>query len=153
MAENKISCEEAKILMMGLIDDEIDEKDKAHVLEHVQSCKVCASEYESFLNLKKGTSEMKLKKLPEMYWDEYWDHIYNRIERGIGWIILSLGAILILGYGFYAISHEFFMNPDKPLFLRISAGIFSVGAIILFVSVLREKLMIRSVDKYRSIKR
>lgn len=147
------ACEEARVLMMGLMDNELDENQKKKVLEHLASCEECAKQYKAFNNLKKETSEMKFKKLPEMYWDEYWNHVYNKLERGIAWIILSLGAILIFSYGAYEMTYEFFFDGTISLFLRISTGIFTFGIIILTVSVLREKLMIRHIDKYRSIKR
>jgi len=153
MSKLKSNCEEMSILMMGLVDDEISESQKAQVLEHLASCEKCAAQFKAFSNLKKETSEMKLKKLPEMYWDEYWDHVYNKLERGIAWIILSLGTILIFTYGAYEMTYEFFFDQTVSLFLRIATGIFTFGIVILTVSVLREKLMIRHLDKYRSVKR
>ncbi|MEJ2545304.1 MAG: zf-HC2 domain-containing protein [Calditrichaceae bacterium] len=153
MSKNNPACEEARVLMMGLMDNELDENQKKKVLEHLASCEECAKQYKAFNNLKKETSEMKFTKLPEMYWDDYWDHVYNKLERGIAWIILSLGAILIFSYGAYEMTYEFFFDETISIFLRISIGIFSFGIIVLTVSVLREKLMIRHIDKYRSIKR
>ena len=153
MSKVKPACEEISVLMMGLMDNELDENQKKMVLDHLASCEKCAAEYKAFNNLKKETSEMKLKKLPEMYWDEYWNHVYNKLERGFAWIILSLGAILIFSYGAYEMTYEFFFDNTISLFLRVSTGIFTFGIIVLTVSVLREKLMIRHIDKYRSIKR
>ncbi|MBN1407144.1 MAG: zf-HC2 domain-containing protein [Calditrichaceae bacterium] len=153
MSKVKPACEEMRVLMMGLMDNELDASQKKKVLEHLVSCEECAKQYDAFNHLKKETSEMKFKKLPEMYWDEYWDYVYNKLERGIAWIILSLGAIMIFSYGAYEMTYEFFFDETISLFLRISTGIFTFGIIVLTVSVLREKLMIRHIDKYRSIKR
>jgi len=153
MTKSKITCEDVSIMLMGLIDGELDQEQKGIVEDHIKTCEKCTSQYESFLNLKKGTSEMKLKKLPEMYWDDYWEHVYNKIERGVAWIFVSIGVIVLLAYGGYQMTHDFFFDPAKPLVLRIGTGVFSLGLLFLFVSVLREKLMIRGIDKYRSIKR
>ncbi|MEJ2052855.1 MAG: zf-HC2 domain-containing protein [Calditrichaceae bacterium] len=153
MSKSKLTCEEVSVLMMGLMDDELEDQQKAGVLEHLTFCKKCAAEYKAFSNLKKETSEMKFKKLPEMYWDEYWEHVYNKLERSIAWIILSIGTILLFSYGAYQMTYEFFLDPARPLFIRIATGIFTFGIIILTVSVLREKLMVRHIDKYRSVKR
>ena len=153
MSKAKLTCEEMNVLMMGLMDNELNEEQRAQVTEHLAYCENCAAQYKAFSNLKKETSEMKLKKLPEMYWDEYWNHVYNKIERGFAWIVLSLGAILIFSYGAYEMTYEFFFDPTISLFIRIGTGIFTFGIVVLTVSVLREKLMIRHIDKYRSIKR
>jgi len=153
MSRLKISCEDVQIKMMGLLDNELNEQLSKQIFDHLEVCPDCKKKYDSFVQLKKDTSDMKFKKLPEMYWDDYWTHVYNRIERGFSWILVSLGAMILLVYGSYEVMHEFYLDPENPLLIKIGAGILTVGMIVLFVSVLREKLMIRKIDKYRSIER
>ncbi len=153
MIKHKLTCEEAQIRIMGLIDGELSTVQEKELNEHLQSCASCQKKYEAFVGLKKEAKEMKLKKLPEMYWDDYWDQVYNRMERGMSWVLLSIGFILLLIYGSYEVLYDFFINPAKPLVLKIGVGIFTLGVVILFVSVFREKLMVRKVDQYRSVKR
>jgi len=153
MSEHKIGCEQARILMMGQLDGELNEAESRQLSEHLSDCESCSQQYEAFVQLKKGTSEMKFKPLPEMYWDEYWTHVYNKIERGISWILVSIGAILVLAYSLYQAMDEFFHNPAEPLIMKIGVGVLILGMIVLFISVIREKLMVRTVDKYRSVKR
>ncbi|HHJ52203.1 MAG TPA: hypothetical protein ENJ89_03320 [Caldithrix abyssi] len=153
MAKQRITCEQAQILMMGLLDGELNEQDTQRVKQHLEECEACARQYKSFLKLKKETQDMKFKPLPEMYWDEYWNHVYNKIERGISWILVSIGAVIILAFSLYQAMSDFFSDPAEPLSLKIGTGIFVLGMIVLFVSVLREKLMVKKVDQYRRIKR
>ncbi len=153
MIKHKLTCEEAQIRIMGLIDGELSTVQKKELREHLQTCSSCQKKYEAFVGLKNEAKEMKLKKLPEMYWDDYWDHVYNRMERGISWVLLSIGFILLLIYGSYEVLYDFFINPAKPLVLKMGVGIFTLGVVILFVSVFREKLMVRRMDQYRSVKR
>ncbi len=153
MNKNQITCEQAQILMMGMLDGELNAQQKKQVEEHLDRCANCAKTYQAFKKLKKETSDMKLKPLPEMYWDEYWQHVYNKIERGIAWILVSIGAIIILAYSVWQAMEQFFIDPMEPLSMKIGVGALVLGTIILFVSVLREKIMLRKDDKYRSIKR
>ena len=44
---------------------------------------------------------MVLKKPPKDVWRFYWASVYNRLERRIGWILLSNGAMIILFFGGY----------------------------------------------------
>lgn len=148
-----IDCKQAEVLMMGLLDNELSEKQHQDIQTHLAECKACSAKFESYKNLKKDTKKMKFKNLPEVYWDEYWQNVYNRIERGVGWIFFSIGAIILLIFAGYEIFQEFFLNPEEPIGIKIGMGFFGVGLIVLFVSVLREKLMIRKVDKYRSVQR
>ncbi len=153
MTEHKITCEQAQILMMGLLDGELNQADVEKVHTHLSQCEVCSKQYESFLKLKKETQNMKFKPLPEMYWDEYWNHVYNKIERGISWILVSIGTMIVLAYSMYQAMNDFFTDPKEPLPLKVGMAVLVLGMVVLVVSVLREKFMVRKVDKYRRIKR
>lgn len=148
-----MNCEEARFLMMGYLDGELTEEQKEAFLQHVNQCPDCQAEWRGFKSLKEETGKMKFRALPEMFWDDYWQHVYNKIERGIGWIFFSLGAIIVLGFIGYEFLKDFLLNAQEPLLLRVGLGLLVFGFIIIFVSVLREKLMVRSHDKYRRIVR
>ena len=153
MPEKKIDCEQAKIIMMGLVDEEINPADKKLVEEHIKSCTDCSREYESFSQLKKETKKMKMVKLPEEYWDAYWTNVYNRFERGVAWILLSIGLIISISYALYEAFGDIFNDPDIPLFLKIGIALSMIGGVVLIISVVREKWKIRKIDKYRSVQR
>ena len=91
-------------------------------------------------------------KLPDQEkWDQYWSNIYNRLERKFGWILFSIGLIVLISTGgFYAIK-GFLMSPDIPLPEKLGLSAFFLGSAILIVSVLREKLTLRKTDKYKDI--
>ncbi|HEM49207.1 MAG TPA: zf-HC2 domain-containing protein, partial [Caldithrix sp.] len=42
MSKVKPACEEMRVLMMGLMDNELDASQKKKVLEHLVSCEECA---------------------------------------------------------------------------------------------------------------
>ena len=44
MTKSKITCEEVNIMLMGLIDDELDQEQKEIVEEHIKSCEQCTSQ-------------------------------------------------------------------------------------------------------------
>ncbi len=96
---------------------------------------------------------MTLKTPPDEVWDDYWMNIYNRIERGIAWIIFSIGAIILMTYGLFKAVEEIIADPQLAVIVKI--GIITVigGLVILAVSILREKLRVRKSDPYKEIKR
>ncbi|MGD9488955.1 MAG: zf-HC2 domain-containing protein [Calditrichaceae bacterium] len=151
--KNNLTCEEIRPLLMGLIDDELDQEQIVSVRSHLENCGSCKLQYDSFSNLKKETEIMKSIKYPEDYWDGYWETIYNRIERGISWLLISIGAVLILGFVAYEALSEFFNDTQIPLLLKTGIGVFVIGMIILIVSVIREKITSRKKDIYRRIMR
>jgi hypothetical protein len=153
MNRNDISCEEMSLRVMALIDGELDEDRISQVQEHLNVCKKCSDDFASLNKVKEITGKMKFKKLPEIYWDDYWKHIYNRIERGLSWMFLSLGAIIILCFVGWEFLDSLIADQNIHPLLKGGIFIFVIGLIILIVSILREKLMVRRVDKYRKVER
>ncbi len=148
-----ISCEDMGIRVMALTDGELGVEEVREVKGHIETCEHCKDKYQSLTQLKNILGEMEMKKLPEMYWDEYWTHIYNRMERGIAWILFSLGSIIIGIFVFWQMISG--LLEDKVMHPLMKAGIFLLlaGTVILIVSVVREKFMIKKVDKYREVER
>ena len=139
--KSETSCEQMSLNIMALLDDELDENKIREVKEHLEKCKQCSDEYASIRKVREAIETMKFKKLPEFYWDDYWNHIYNRIERGLSWIFISVGTIIILCFAVWEFLDKLIAQNNVHPLLKI--GIF----------ILREKIMVRRVDKYREIKR
>jgi hypothetical protein len=138
---------------MAFMDKELPPEEMAEIKKLLDRDKSYRQKYNEFMKLKEVTSEMKFKKLPEMYWDEYWHHVYNRIERGISWILISLGAIIILFFSLWNFVNELLVDQKLNPVFKIGIIILLLGAIVLLISVVREKLMVKKVDKYREVER
>ena len=96
---------------------------------------------------------MKFKSpLPEV-WDKYWINIYNRIERGIGWILFSIGCIILLTYGIFKAIESIIADPQLGGIIKIGILAVITGIVILAVSVMREKLFTKKSDPYKEIQR
>jgi hypothetical protein len=145
--------DEFKALLMGYLDDELTEEEVLHVENHLKVCRDCSLELENFRRLKGVTQDMRVLMPDDKYWEDYWSHIYNRLERRIGWILTSLGAILLASYGLYEILAKFVLGPNIPWLIRIGVVALVVGMCALIVSVLRERLFLIKSDKYERVKR
>ena len=110
MKKHGFSCKDIDLKIMALIDGELSHNEVDQIKEHLVLCKHCQEKYNSMKKMKERLSHMKFKKLPEMYWDEYWQHVYNRIERGISWIFISIGVIIILIYSLWNLINKIIPN-------------------------------------------
>jgi len=110
-------------------------------------------EYDEQKKIKGVLMNMSLKNPGKEFWDGYWLSIYNRIERGIAWILISISAIIIAGYGIYEAMTNLLADTNIPGFMKISIIVFVIGLAILIFSLIREKLASRKKDKYREIQR
>ena len=142
-----------KPLLMGYLDSELTELEVLRMEQHLKECTDCSAELDEFRRLKEVTHNMRVVMPDEKYWQDYWSHIYNRLERKAGWILTSLGAILIVSYGLYELIAEFLLSKGIPMIVRIGVLALVVGVCTLVISVLRERFFLSRSDKYERIKR
>ncbi len=148
-----MACEDYKDLMMGYLDEELSTEQIRRFEEHLTTCKQCSSQLQEFRQLKAITDQMTLIEPEDRLWQQYWDGIYNRTERGIGWIIFSVAAILLTIYGGFKAIEDLITDPTVGLLLKVAMLALLVGLAILFVSVLRERIFFWSKDRYRNVRR
>ena len=140
--------EHYKHLLLKVVDGVATAEEREEFTNHIRSCEECRCEYGEFKNLEEFMSAVKLKDLSEDARAAYARSLYNRLERGLGWIFLSLGAILLLGFGGFMLIKEFIINPAVSVILKIGVCAVLAGFIVLLVSVLKERLFVRKYDKY-----
>ena len=148
-----MTCREYKDLMMGYLDNELDDEQVRVFQEHLQSCTQCSAELDEFRELKEITDEVSLMEPEDRMWEQYWSGIYNRIERGIGWILLSIGAILLIIFGGFKMIEEIINDPTIGFMLKAGLLIFIAAVAVLFVSVLRERIYLRKKNRYKDVRR
>jgi len=148
-----MTCSQYKDLMMGYLDDELDDEQKRTFEEHIESCKDCAAELEQFKKLKNVTDSVKLAEPEDVLWDNYWSGVYNRFERGIGWILMSVTGITLIIFGLFKLVEGIIKDPNVEVILKIAILAFIAGLAVLFVSILRERLYFRKKDRYKDVRR
>jgi predicted anti-sigma-YlaC factor YlaD len=139
--------------MMGYLDDELDDAQKKTFEEHLESCKDCAAEFEQFKKLKKVTDSVKLAEPEDVLWKNYWSGVYNRFERGIGWVLMSVTGIALIIYGLFKAVEGIIKDPNVEVVLKIAILAFIAGLAVLFVSILRERLYFWKKDRYKDVRR
>ncbi len=146
-------CQDYKEMMMGYLDNELPEEQKRTFEEHLATCRQCADELKEFRKLKQITEAVTLAEPEERIWQQYWASIYNRIERTLGWILLSVAGIGLAGYGGFKAIEDIIRDPAVGVILKVALLALIAGVAILFVSVLRERLYFWGKDRYRHIRR
>jgi predicted anti-sigma-YlaC factor YlaD len=139
------------ILVSAHIDCEIPPDKAVDVEEHLLECPKCAEFATSLRQIKGVTSEMKLADLPDASWKVYKKGIYNRLERGVGWIFASIGAVILIAFGFYVLFEKFFADPEISILIKIGVASLGIGIIILLISVCREALFRYKGDRYKEV--
>ena len=148
MDHNKI-----KKLISSYFDGALDKEQRKLVKQHIRQCSECRKEFEEMGKFEEVMGKMELKQPSKEVWKVYWSSVYNRLERSIGWIFLSIGAMILLFFGGYKIVEGIIQDADTPLFLKIGTLAFMAGIIVLLVSLAREQLFTRKRERYKEIEK
>lgn len=134
-------------------DGNLSEEEKKELRKLTSKDKKTAEELKEIDKLKE-VIDMLEPVNPEREWEEYWSSLYNKLERGIGWVILSIGAILTLTFFGFQFIKELIRDPELALCAKVGLIALILGLAILFVSVLRERITLYKTDKYsKEVKR
>lgn len=132
-------------------DGELTPAQKRELEQHLQACPECRQEFEEMNSFESLMTKVSLPQPSEEVWTMYWASVYNRLERRIGWILLSLGSIILLFFGAYHLVEELIKDPNLPLLMKIGILSFLGGVVILLVSFLRERLFLRKRERYKEV--
>lgn len=119
----------------------------------MEQCPECKKEFEEMGKFEEVMRKMELKKPPKEAWQLYWTSIYNRLERRAGWILFSIGAIILIFFGGYKMVEGIIQDPSTPLLLKV--GILTVlgGIVVLLVSLIREQFYVRKRERYKEVEK
>lgn len=140
-------------LLAGYVDGELSEKEREAFEKELATSAELRAELEEFRKLKEVTAGMKYADLPDEVWENYWSNLYRKTERGLGWILISLGAVILLSFGLFEAFSALYANPDNPLWLKVGVSGAALGAVILLVSFARERIFAYNRERYREVDR
>ena len=140
-------------LMMAALDGEISAGNREELDRGLETDAELRREWESMRRVKEVTSEMGFREPPEEIWGRYWTSVYNRTERGIGWILASFGAVVLAGYAAWEIVQRVLADTETPWVIKLAIFAVALGVMILGISVAREKFFAWRRDPYKEIER
>ena len=128
----------------------VDEKNEFDSLLQNKDLK---NEFEEQKRVKEVLGKMKLKNPTVEVWDKYWLGVYNKLERGIAWIAVSVGFLILIIYGSIEAVEKFLVDTQTPEIVKFGISILVIGGLILLFSVIREKFFTHTRDKYKEVQR
>jgi len=140
-------------LLMRALDDELAPAERAEFERLISDNPELREEWKRLSRLKEVTANMKLRNAPEEMWTGYWTSVYSRFERGVAWILVSIGAIVLGSWGAWQGVHDLMADADLPTFVKWSILALTVGLVMLLVSVVRHRIFVSRTDPYKEIER
>lgn len=134
---------------MRLLDGEMDDVEKGQYEEHVRECEYCRSELSSMGRVVEWTNELRLRTPDDEFWDGYWESVYRRSERGLGFLFVIIGVAALLLFGIV----KAVTSPSFLTYEGISVTVILVGLLVIFISVARERFHESKNDPYKGVRR
>ncbi|MBN1164128.1 MAG: zf-HC2 domain-containing protein [Candidatus Krumholzibacteriota bacterium] len=144
-----MSCKRMERDGMRYLDREMSARERKEFEEHLENCPACRESLREFSRLEALTRKVKIKDPVDMFWEGYWKSIYRRVERKSAWILFISGLILVSAYAVFRVVRDFgAFTFEKAALLILLAGV-----LLLLISVVRERIHQKKVDKYKDIER
>ncbi len=150
---NQETVERCRNLMMREIDGEISAVEREELLSLLQKYPDLSKEFDHYRRLKEAMNHMQLEKPNDELWKTYWFSVYHRLERGLAWFLFTLGACIVLAYGLFHAVLSIWADLDLPLVIKIALFSAMLGAVVLLISVIREKVFLSRHERYKEVQR
>lgn len=144
-----MECGRFERLMMASLDGEICAEERAELESHLVSCEKCRREFEELERVSELVGDIELQRPSREDMMKYWPSVYAKIERGAGWGLVIIGAIIWVGYGVYL----FITDPTVGSVTKFLVALPIVGVLMLLVSVIRERLVVSRTERYKEVER
>jgi len=134
-------------LLSGYLDGELTQQQRQRVEIHCDACAECKTNLKELQALQESIGKARLSEIDQDVWRERMDNVTVRTTRGIGWLLILGGILAAMGIGVY----EFVIDSSLGLVEKLIAGAIYGGLVVLFFSVLRQRLIERKTDKYKDV--
>ena len=135
-------------LLSGFVDGELTQQESQRVQLHIEQCQTCADELSEIQSLRSKIGASKLSGVKADRWRETMNDVTVKASRGIGWLLFIGGLMIAAGVAIF----EFVLIAGAlPLSVKlIVVGIYG-GLFLIFLSVLRQRLIERKTDRYKDV--
>lgn len=148
-----LRCDEARVLLMGYIDDELAPGDRRRVDDHLAVCVDCRGEERAYRRLGEVTGAALRSEVVEVDPGVAWVRIYERLESGLAYVLLWAGISLLTAYGLWQFAAGFLLDPEGPVVVRLGTGMLAAGGLLLLLSFIRDRLARNRRERYREVQR
>ncbi len=70
-----------------------------------------------------------------------------QLSRLIGWALFTLGLLALIGFAAFEIA----VDDSESIGVKIALAALAAGFVVLFATVLRQRLIERKTDKYEDV--
>ena len=105
--------------------------------------------FEDFRRLRTDIKDLEYPEPSEAEWSNVMAGFTFKATRGLGWLLWIGAALVLVGYGIYA----FATDDTVKAFERVAVLALLLGVVLVFLTVLAERLKSYGHDKYKDVEK
>jgi anti-sigma factor RsiW len=133
-------------MLSGYLDQVLTQEEAQRVRVHLEDCGSCRTLVEELKTMRNVAMTSEFRVPSDDQWDERPRGAASGVAFGVGWLILIVWAVGVAGFALGCV----WQGTESLLEKLIVFGGAS-GGVLLFVSVLIDRLRIRKTDRYRRV--
>jgi predicted anti-sigma-YlaC factor YlaD len=135
-------------MISGHLDGELTQGAEQKVRIHLEDCEHCRTVLGELRTLREATMSTEFHKPDDSQWNERPQTGVSLVARGTGWIIAVIWAVFFAGYALW----QFWQGSANLVErLLVFGGLSAV--VLLFTSVLLDRLRASRTDPYREVEK
>lgn len=135
-------------LISGYIDGALPQMQTQSVRLHVEDCDACRTLLEELETLRETAKSTRFTAPADDEWPELPKTRPGRISRSLGWVLVIAWLLAVSGLALW----RFLTQAANPVEIFLVLGL-PGGALLLFLSVLMDRLRELKTDRYREVHR
>jgi predicted anti-sigma-YlaC factor YlaD len=142
-----MNCEQAKLQIQALLDNEIKEKQVTPLISHLESCYSCRNEYITFLKLQRKLAGISLPEPPKEWFEALPNKVLRRSSKIVGKIFFFGSYALLFGYALYTL----FSDRNTEGIIKIGIAGIVVGFLVLLGITVADRIRESKDDRYKGV--
>lgn len=133
-------------LLSGYLDRELTQGESQRVRLHLEGCAHCREVLAELDRLREATRTTPFRPPPDDGWDERPRGLASLLSRSLGWTVVLVWAAVVLGFALWQLA-----TAPENLWVKLLIAAPAAGAVLLFLSVLLDRLRALETDRYRRV--
>ncbi len=135
-------------LISGYLDGALPQVQSQKVRLHVEDCGACRNLLDELATLRETAMSTRFLSPADDEWPEVPRTVPSHFSRKLGWVVLGAWLLAVTGLALW----RFFTQAGDPLEIFLALGL-PGGILLLFLSVLMDRLRDLKTDPYRGVHR
>ena len=144
----KCTCPFDEEMISGYLDGALPQVQAQKVRLYVEDCEACRALLEELRTLRETAMSTRFNGPADDEWPELPQTRPGRLSRTMGWVMILAWLVAITGLALW----HFFTDAHSPLEILLMLGL-PGGLLLLFISVLMDRLRDLKTDRYSGVHR